>query len=400
MSGRISTQQIFSQNIQSMLRQQQASATTQQQISTGEKLTRPSDDPLAAVRLASIERNIEKNLQYQKNAEAAQLRLRTEEGVLGSSINIVQHVRDLALQGLNGSNDNDTRQLIAEEVAQQLDALMQLANTQDANGDYLFSGFQGETQAFVDNGTSVVYQGDQGERLLKISQAQHISDSDAGDAVFMAISQGNGRFYTAAALSNAGTGVITEGEVFDRTVWAAQTHKIVFTSETTYDVLDDQNNVIASDNYVEGASIEFNGSRVSIRGEVELGDEFVIEPSRSESIFATMSTLQLALAGEQESESDVASMINSINHALSGFDRALENFNDKRTGVGIRLNAVDRQQAINTNTELDLREMQSSIKDIDFAEAISRYNRQLLVLQAAQQSFVRMQGMSLFNYIS
>ena len=173
MAFRVSTNQLFAQNLQSIMRQQQQSIETQQQLSTGQKLIRPDDDPLAAVRLLSIERNLEKIQQYQRNADAASMRLSLEEEALASSINVIQRVRDLALQGINGSNDNSSRLLIAQEVEQQLNNLLQLANTKDGNGDYLFSGYQGQTKPFVANAGSIEYRGDQGQRLIKINGSKN-----------------------------------------------------------------------------------------------------------------------------------------------------------------------------------------------------------------------------------
>lgn len=400
MAFRVSTNQLFSQNLSSIMRQQQQSIHTQQQLSTGQKLITADDDPLAAVRLLGIERNLDKIQQYQRNADAANMRLNLEEEALDSSINVIQRVRDLALQSINASNDNKARKIISQEVKQQLSNMLQLANSKDGNGDYIFSGFQGETKPFSQTGSGIAYAGDQGQRLIKISSTLMLEDSDPGDAVFMDIEQGNGKFYTTANTANTGTGLIDEGVLKDPALWGQNSYTVQFTSASTYDVLDDTATVISSGTYTDSALISVNGTEVSIKGQPQTGDEFHIEPSRAESIFDTMLALQNVLSTDQLNDVDRAQMINTINHSLSSFDRSIENLNEHQTSVGIRLNEVDRQKGANESADTNYQGLQSDLKDVDYAEAITRFNRQLLALQAAQQSFTKMQGISLFNYIN
>lgn len=400
MSFRISTNQLFSQNLSSMMRQQQQSIHTQQQLSTGLKIITADDDPLGSVRLLGIERNIDKIQQYQRNANAANMRLNLEEEAIDSSINVVQRVRDLALQGINATNDNKSRLLISQEVKQQISNMLQQANSKDGNGDYIFSGFQGETKPFNQGSGGVSYGGDQGQRLIKISSTLMLEDSDPGDAVFMDVEQGNGKFFTSANVSNTGTGLIDEGVLKDPSVWGQNSYSIQFTSASTYDVLDNTATVISSGTYTEGALINVSGTEVSIKGQPQTGDEFHLDPSRSESIFEAMLKLQNALATPQLNDVDRAAMINTINHTISSFDRGIENLNEYQTSVGIRLNEVDRQKSANETADFNYQGLRSNLRDVDYAEAITRFNRQLLALQAAQQSFTKMQGISLFNYIN
>ncbi|RLJ16753.1 flagellar hook-associated protein 3 [bacterium endosymbiont of Escarpia laminata] len=70
-----------------------------------------------------------------------------------------------------------------------------------------------------------------------------------------------------------------------------------------------------------------------------------------------------------------------------------------RASAGTRLNAIAEQSTVNEDFLLTMKTAQSEVEDLDMAEALSRYQQQLLVLQAAQQSFVKLQGLSLFNYL-
>lgn len=70
-----------------------------------------------------------------------------------------------------------------------------------------------------------------------------------------------------------------------------------------------------------------------------------------------------------------------------------------RATVGARLNAVDAQKDVNDGFKLQVQETLSKLQDLDYAEAVSRLNLQLTGLQAAQQSFLKIQGLSLFNFL-
>jgi len=84
---------------------------------------------------------------------------------------------------------------------------------------------------------------------------------------------------------------------------------------------------------------------------------------------------------------------------LTRLDSALESVLDTRASVGARLNTIDNQKSANDSFSLLLQENRSSLEDLDYAEAVSRFEQQLLALQASQQSFVKVQGLSLFNYL-
>jgi flagellar hook-associated protein 3 FlgL len=68
--------------------------------------------------------------------------------------------------------------------------------------------------------------------------------------------------------------------------------------------------------------------------------------------------------------------------------------------IGTDMNVVDAQTAVLDETRLSMKTTLSSIKDLDYAEAITQMNKQLLALEAAQSSFGKITKLSLFNYIN
>lgn len=89
----------------------------------------------------------------------------------------------------------------------------------------------------------------------------------------------------------------------------------------------------------------------------------------------------------------------TVNDVLTDLDSGLESLLKARTRVGARLNALDDQASQNETYTLDSEATLSEVRDLDYAEAISRFNQQTTALQAAQQAYARTQNLSLFNFL-
>ena len=107
-----------------------------------------------------------------------------------------------------------------------------------------------------------------------------------------------------------------------------------------------------------------------------------------ESIFATLETL----ASDLEANTPNGASLDQI-------DRAMDQFLGFRARTGARLNALDNQEKINGAMLIQLEKTRSVVEDLDYAEAASRLSRESVTLQAAQQAFVKIQDLNLFNFI-
>ena len=93
--------------------------------------------------------------------------------------------------GVYGENQLDA---LAVEMKERLNELMGLANSKNANGDYIFSGSKVKSQAFTrDAAGNYVFNGDQDQRMLRVSSGVVVPVSDSGFEVFMNIKDGNGK---------------------------------------------------------------------------------------------------------------------------------------------------------------------------------------------------------------
>ena len=107
---RISSQQIFSGGINRLQELNTSLNNTQQQISTGQRVNKPSDDPVAAARILKLDQELSRVETYQRNVDLADNRLKQEENALSSSIDVIQRIRELTVQAGNGSlSANDRR---------------------------------------------------------------------------------------------------------------------------------------------------------------------------------------------------------------------------------------------------------------------------------------------------
>ncbi len=219
---RVSSNMIFDQSVRTMNQQTSDLLHTQQQISTGRRILTPSDDPVAAAQALQVTQAQDINTQYATNQSNAQSSLGLEDSQLASVSDILNQVRTLAVQGANSTLSNSDRASIATQMRASFNELLGIANATDGNGQYLFSGYQGDTQPFsatVGGNPPSTYAGDNGQRLQQVAASRQIPVSDSGNAVFNDIKSGNGLFSTNYATGNTGSGVIDGGSISDPTKW-------------------------------------------------------------------------------------------------------------------------------------------------------------------------------------
>lgn len=186
---RISTQQIFETGAARLGDLQTALAKTQQQISTGRKMLTPSDDPVAAARALDITQSQSINSQYADNRTQARNSLTVVEGTLDSVTDLLQNVRDALVSAGNTTYTDAQRGFVATDLESRFQALLGLANTRDAQGNYMFSGFQTATKPFVETTTGATYQGDSGQQLAQVDTNRQMAMGNPGNSVF----QGGGQ---------------------------------------------------------------------------------------------------------------------------------------------------------------------------------------------------------------
>ncbi len=401
---RVSTSTLFDQGTRSMLQQQNSLFQLQQQISTMKRIVTPSDDPVGAARAHELTQAASLNAQYGENRQRAADSLKLVEGTLGSVTKLIQNVQSLTVSAGNPAFSDSNRANMAIELRGRFEELLGLANATDDEGNYLFSGFQGKTQPFAQVAGGVQYQGDQGQRLAQVSASRKLPVSETGLAIFEQIRNGNGSFATVAANTNTGSGVINAGAVTNSASLTGNDYQISFTvaaGVTTFDVTNmTTGTVLSSGNaYTSGEAISFDGLQFAIKGAPANGDKFDIEPSSNVSLFETIDNFISALETPGSGAAGSTKLTNSINTTLQNLDHALTNVLGTRAAAGARLQEIDSLQQAGEDSAVQYQQSLSRLQDLDIAQAISDLTRQQSLLEAAQQSFIRISGLSLFNKI-
>lgn len=432
---RISSGMIFNAGVGSMNRQTATLLHLQQQVSSGRRILTPSDDPIAAARALEVQQSSDVVAQFSQNQTAAISTLGLEEAQLTSFSDVLGRVRELAVQGGNTSLSTTARRGIATELRARFDELLGIANASDGAGQKMFAGFMGATTPFGGNvdaiitgaATDVTYSGDEGQRTLQISTNRFIAISDSGSDAFMRIRNGNGYFASSYAGTNTGTGNVASGSVIDPAAWAAAPAKNVainFTitaGVTTYDLVDtvSGNSLLTGGaapaplanqrSYQSGQTISLKsqgaeapfdlGAITRISGVPANGDSFSIEPSQSQSIFVTLANLIAALETPTGTPAADAKYINDLGFALTNIDQGNSNILRIRAEIGSRMSEVESVGSLNENLTLQYQQTLSGLQDLDYAKTITDLTRSQTDLQAAQQSFVRISQLSLFDYL-
>jgi flagellar hook-associated protein 3 FlgL len=399
---RISTSTLYSEGVTAMQQMQSNLARTQLQMTTGQRMLSPADDPAAAARAIELKQADASNTQLASNRNAAMNTLSLEDGILGSITSLLQDVKVMSLDAGGSLQTASSLKGIATDLRGRMQELFGLSNSTDGLGNFLFSGSQGKIQPFADTAAGATYQGDDVQRLIQAGPTRQISSADSGADIFMRIKNGNGSFATSVAAANTGSGTISQGQVL-ASPFNGNNYQVTFTSATTYDIqnLTSGLPVSTGNAYVSGQAITFDGIQVEIKGAPANGDTFDIQPSVNQSVFETIKQFLATvdappLAGDAAAQ---AKFQQGLQQASAALDMAINNVMYSRATVGARLRELDSLQATGVDLGVQYKQTLSKIQDTDYIQAATDMSKQQLALQASQQSFAKISQMSLFDYL-
>ena len=178
---RVSTGQMSSQLMKGLQDQQGELAKTQQQLSSGKKIIRSSDNPIATSAILSLNQSITMMDKYQTNIDFLDSRLSLEETVLSQEFEVLTQIKELVIRANSGSMGMNDKKSTAQTIQDYVKNMAELANTKDSSGEFLFSGYKAETKPFVEVNGNFNYLGDSGTRFLQTGLSSKIQSSDSGD---------------------------------------------------------------------------------------------------------------------------------------------------------------------------------------------------------------------------
>lgn len=354
---RVSTAQIFDHGVRGMQNNQAALLKIQNQVNTGRRILTPEDDPVGASQALVVAQSKQVNAMYLENQATSRSQLGYLESNLNSVGDELQNILERAIQGGNDSLGAGDRKMIATELQSRLDGLLALANAEDGTGKYLYSGFQAQVKPFAINSvapnpippvlpgataaydlltnTSVKYLGDDGQRQLQVSSSVDMKVSVPGSDLFMRIKDGSGE----------------------------QTQRSMF---------DAVNNMI----------------------------NFLTEPP------TMLPAAPVPVPPQTQAEADAAALLAGkaasrarYDQSLGDLQSSLDNVLQVRSTVGAQLNQLDSLSNMGEDLNLQYDQRLSELQDLDYAKALSDLSQWKLQLEAAQATFVKISGLSLFNYL-
>lgn len=396
---RISSTWLHQQGVLQMQKQQAAMAKTQNQLAANQKWASAADDPAGFAAAQGLDQLIAQTQQYTASGQAALQRLQIGEDAIANGIGVLQHVRELVIQANSASQSVESRKVIAQELAGIRDQLMALANTDDGTGRYLFAGSSDAQVPFSWSGSAVSYNGDQTVITAQIGSQRSVVQNDTGDAIFMGIATGNGTFSVSAAAGNGGSAAVGQATLTDADAWDGDSYTLSFDGAGGYQVFDSGSNLIQSGSYSNGATISFRGAALTVSGSPMAGDSFTVQPSSTRDIFSMVDQLAGLVAQPQASEAQRAKIQTALQQGLAGLQNAEDRLSGIRAGVGHRMNAIDDALSVAAAQNEHATTAVGDLRDLDYADAISKLQLQMTALQAAQQTFVQVSGLSLFNFL-
>ncbi|MFP3586136.1 flagellar hook-associated protein FlgL [Paraburkholderia sp. SIMBA_055] len=406
---RISSTQYFTMNVATMSDQQAQLSQLYAQISSGVSLSTPSDNPLGAAQAVQLSSTATTLAQYTSNQNTALASLQLESTTLGSVTDVLQKVHTLVLNAGDGALNNGDRGSIATELQSLRSQLMTLANATDPQGNYLFAGYQSSAQPYNTNSAGVVtYSGDTGIPAVQITDSHLVQTSDNGISIFGSVAPIGTSSVPAGAAGNTGTGVIGTVSLNNPTdPTNNNTYSINFSSSTTYTVsqTDPATGAVTTSGpqaFTAGSAITLGGQSVTISGAPNAGDSFSVTPATQGSmdVFANLSQLISTLQSPISGGASTASYQSALVTSMTQLENTINNVVTATATVGGRSQEVQALQKVTQNNTLQTASNLSDLTQTDMIKTVGKYTLAQNALQAAQQAFVKIQNLSLFQYLN
>ena len=394
---RISTSNAYDGALTNLMSRQDHLTETQEQMTSGKRVIKASDDPTSAARAERARALEERTTASQKAVDASSNAMTLTESALGDAGELLQHARELLVSAGDASYSDAERASKASAIATIRTQLLSIANRPDGQGGYVFSGQGSGGAPFVDKPGGVVFQGVGGEVNVATDEPLPLT-LDGGD-VFLSANTGNGVFVTKN--TNSGNAWIDAGRVTAPDQITSSTYDIQFSvsgGTTTYSVLKDGSAISTGNAFSSGKVISVDGMSFSISGTPADGDDFQTTPStKSLSVFDALDNAVAQLSRPDQGGPKVQQ---AVQDSIRNIDQCNSQVSSARAFAGTTLQRLDGVKGRLDATELSAQTSRSNAEDLDMVKALSSFNSQQTGYQAALQSYATIQKLSLFNYLN
>lgn len=181
---RISTAMMYQQNMRGVTNSQSEWLRYGEQMSTGKRVTKPSDDPIAASQAVVLSQAQAQNSQYALARTFATQKVSLEENVLGQVTTAIQSAQEKIVYANNGTLSDDDRASLAKDIEGIRNQILNLANSTDGNGRYIFAGYKTESAPFSGDAGNVTYNGGDKAVTQSVDASRTMTIGHLGSEIF------------------------------------------------------------------------------------------------------------------------------------------------------------------------------------------------------------------------
>lgn len=396
---RVSTQNLFSSGLDELQRRQQTLSRTQEQLTSGQRVARASDDPTAAARAERALATITRADANQRALEASRNSMVLAEAALGDASSLLSEARETMVNAGNPTFTASEREVLGNRLRDLRAELLNVANRSDGAGGYLFSGQGSRTAPFVDSPQGVGYAGQSGDQVVASETAMPVTID--GRLTWSSARTGNGVFVTGAGSPPSTTAWIDSGQVANPSLLTGAAYRITIDAgDAVVDRLNGDGTVAATTRMAmtPGRALSIDGMSFTISGAPAQGDTFSIQPSQpTGNVF---DVIDRAIAGLKDPTLAAAQRNQLVGDSLRDLDSSLTLMQGARARVGAVLSGIDQTDARIADLRLYGQKERSAAEDMDMTAAVSDFQNQQTGYDAALRSYALVQRMSLFDYIS
>ncbi|MCA1923797.1 flagellar hook-associated protein FlgL [Buttiauxella noackiae] len=181
---RISTAMMYQQNMRGITNSQSEWLRYGEQMSTGKRVTKPSDDPIAASQAVVLSQAQAQNSQYALARTFATQKISLEENVLGQVTTAIQSAQEKIVYAGNGTLSDDDRASLATDLEGIRNQILNLANSTDGNGRYIFAGYKTDSAPFSDVAGKITYGGGDTAVVQSVDASRSMTVGHLGSEIF------------------------------------------------------------------------------------------------------------------------------------------------------------------------------------------------------------------------
>ncbi len=403
---RVSTNMMYQRGVRSLQNANERLDTANQQLTTGNKFSSAGEDPVGMSQAQSLSTKIALYNQYNNNGGLLNSSLSLEETSLNSVNTSLSRAYTLMQQANSGALSSTDRASVATSLSEIQKQLLDLMNSKNADGEYIFGGNQSQTTPFTlgSNG-KYIFQGDTGQRQIQVAPSVTIPSNDSGLALFQSVATRRTAQATSTSVSPVTVAVSDQSsyESFYKNTYdygnsANNVFKIKTTAGTPdqYNIVNASGSVLSSGTYQAGTAISFNGLSLTMNSAAPNSASFQLDAPKNDNILNTLSKAIATLNNAASSGSTITDLAAEVETHLSN---AMNIVNTKLGEIGGRMNTLDDVMSSNTSLSTIATEAKANVSEVDMYAAISNVSQEQNALTVAQQAYTKISKASLFDYL-